>query len=62
MAEIEKNIRFLKDEYRDVILLKYVEELSIKEIAEILNKSRGAVRVILHRAMKILKENLENNE
>jgi len=38
--------------------LKYFDELSISEIAEILNKSKGAVRVLLHRSLKALKDNI----
>jgi RNA polymerase sigma-70 factor (ECF subfamily) len=56
MRFIEKKLLELKDECREVIILKYIEELSIGEIAKILGKSRGAVRVLLHRSMKALKE------
>ena len=45
----------LKDEYREMIVLRYIEELSISEIADILGKSSGSVRVDLHRALKTLK-------
>lgn len=40
---------------RDILLMKYTDDLSVKEIAVILNKSAGAVRVALHRAVKSLK-------
>jgi RNA polymerase sigma-70 factor (ECF subfamily) len=46
----------LKDEYREILLLKYIEELSIGEIAKILDKSKGNVRVLIFRALKALKE------
>lgn len=46
----------LKDEYREVIVLRYLDELSIDEIAQILDKSAGSVRVLLHRATKTLKD------
>lgn len=49
-------IKKMKQEYQDVLLLRYVEELSISEIAEILEKGQTAVRVTLHRATKKLKE------
>lgn len=49
-------IRTMKREYQEIILLRYIEELSMHEIAEILQKSPTAVRVTLHRAMKILKK------
>jgi len=56
MQSIEKLMRQMKDEYREVIVLKYLEELSIAEIAKILNKTKGSVRVTLHRALKTAKE------
>jgi len=45
----------LPDHQRELILMKYVQDLSVKEIAQVLEKSRGAVRVSLHRAVKKLK-------
>ena len=52
----------MKDEYREVIILKFIEELSISEIAKILDKSKGAVRVLLHRALKVVRDLLQENE
>lgn len=49
-------VKNLKQEYQELILLKYIEELSISEIAEIVGKSSVNVRVTLHRAMNILKK------
>lgn len=56
ILNIEKHLAKLKDAYREVIILKYVEEFSIGEIAEIVDKSRGNVRVLLHRALQALRE------
>ncbi len=49
-------IKKLKQEYQEVVLLRYIEELSIKEIAVILKKTPINVRVTLHRATNILKK------
>lgn len=46
----------MKEEYREIVQLKYLDELSVGEIAEILGKTKGAVRVTLHRASKTLRE------
>jgi len=60
--EIIKSKLFeLKDEYREVIVLRYIEELSVKEIAEVLNKTKGNVNVLSHRALKALREIVEKN-
>lgn len=52
---IEKKLSELKDEYREVIIFRYINELSISEIAKILDKSQGNVRVLIFRAMNALK-------
>ena len=53
-------LKGMKREYQDIILLKYVEEMSVREIAESLDKSQTAVRVTLHRATKVLKRMLSH--
>lgn len=58
--EIIYAIRKLKQEYQEVLTLKYVDELDIEEIAEITGKGNIAVRVTLHRAMKKLKQMVGN--
>ncbi len=55
VEEMMEALRKLKSEYCEIIILRYVEELSILEIAEIIGKSSGSVRVQLHRATKALK-------
>jgi len=46
----------LGDDQRQVIILRFVEELDYKEVAEILGKSVAAVRVIQHRALCALRK------
>lgn len=48
----------LKDEYREVIILKHINELSTKEISIIVNKNVGAIRTQLSRALTALREEL----
>lgn len=52
----------LKDEYREVIVLKYINELSVSEIAKILDKSTGNVRVLSYRAINALRELINEKE
>lgn len=52
----------LPDMYQDILVLKYINQFSNKEIAEILHKSPGSIRVTLHRATKVLISKLNNNE
>ncbi len=50
----------VREEYRDILLLRYQDEMSIEEIAEILNKTPNSVRVQLFRAREALKKKVEN--
>ncbi|MBN2198160.1 sigma-70 family RNA polymerase sigma factor [Candidatus Wolfebacteria bacterium] len=56
IERIKKAIFQLKDEYQDIIILRFIEDLSPKEIALIINKSEGAVKLLQHRAIKNLKK------
>ncbi len=56
MDMIHEKMFELKDEYREVIMLRYINELSVSEIAKILDKSSGNVRVMIYRAMNALKK------
>lgn len=46
----------LKEEYREVLVLKYIDELSMEEIAVQLGKTTNNVRVILFRAREAIKK------
>ena len=56
VENVQKHLLKLKEIYREVIILKYIEQFSVNEIAEILGKSKGNVRVLVHRALTALKE------
>ncbi|MGD2163165.1 MAG: sigma-70 family RNA polymerase sigma factor [Anaerolineales bacterium] len=49
----------LPDEYQEVIRLRILMQLPTADTAEWMNRSDGAVRVLLHRAMKALKRQAE---
>jgi RNA polymerase sigma-70 factor (ECF subfamily) len=51
----------LDDKYKTVLLLFYKEELSIKEISEIMSIKLNHVKVLLHRAREELKNKLLKN-
>jgi len=55
--EIEKLMELIKglpEYYKEILTLRYIDQLEIKEIAEFLNKEEGTVRVAIHRALKEL--------
>lgn len=56
LERIRQALGNIKDEYQDVIVWHYLDDLKVPEIAQILDKSEDAVRVTLHRALNALKE------
>lgn len=55
-AQVATLMKDLPREYREVLQYKFLEDLTNLEIASIMNKSKGAVRVLQHRAITKLKQ------
>jgi len=54
MHAVRRAVARLPDDRRQVVLLRFVDGLSSAEIGEVLDRSPGAVRVLLHRALRDL--------
>ncbi len=52
---MNKALLQLTSDQRQVILLKYGEDLSNREIAAVLDKTQGAVKALQHRGLAALK-------
>ena len=55
----------ISDDYRTAVILRYQEELSYQEIAEVLGISVNLAKVRVHRGiekLRILFQNMENKE
>ena len=61
-SHIRNAISKLKGDKQKVILMRFIEGFSYEEIARLLNKSEGAVRVIQHRALGDLRRMLTGSE
>jgi RNA polymerase sigma-70 factor, ECF subfamily len=61
-TQVLEKLRGLKDEYREVVVMKYFDDMSAGEIANILGKTSSNVRVILHRATKALQDAVRTDE
>lgn len=48
----------LPDERRQALVLRFINELSAREIGAIMGKSEGAVRVLIHRALTSVRRSL----
>jgi len=53
-------IRRLPSERQNLIILKFVENLSNAEIGQIMGRSEGAVKSLYHRTLLALRDELEN--
>ena len=62
LREVRRAIERMPDDRRQVILLRFVDELSTAEIAQVLDRSPGAVRVLLHRSLRDLAARLGHDE
>jgi RNA polymerase sigma-70 factor (ECF subfamily) len=49
----------LREEQRQVIILRFIEDLDYREVAEIIGKSVAAIRVIQHRALNSLRKQMK---
>jgi RNA polymerase sigma-70 factor (ECF subfamily) len=52
--ELRRALATLSDDRRQVIVLRFVDGLSAREIGVVLGRSEGAVRVLQHRALREL--------
>lgn len=58
LEHVKAALANINEDYREIIVWYYLEELKVPEIAKILNKSEPAVRVLIHRALQALKTEL----
>lgn len=56
IEELRKALKEISSDYRELLILRHVEDLTISEIAEITGKKKGAIRVQLYRAIKALEK------
>lgn len=59
MVLLLKAIRRISADRQQLILLKYLEDLSNAEIAQIMGRSEGAIKSLYHRALIALREEME---
>jgi RNA polymerase sigma-70 factor (ECF subfamily) len=60
MVEVMDLVKRLPQDYAEVIMLRVVANLDASEVAEIVGKTQGNVRVLTHRGLKQLNEMLTN--
>ncbi|MCC5910569.1 MAG: sigma-70 family RNA polymerase sigma factor [Clostridiaceae bacterium] len=53
--DLQKSLEDLPDNYRSIIILRYFEDLKIKEIAEILDENINTIKARLYKALEKLR-------
>jgi RNA polymerase sigma-70 factor, ECF subfamily len=57
--ELESGVATLPEPYRSAVNLHYFEDLSLREVAELLNQPVGTVKANVHRGLQLLRRALE---
>ena len=57
--ELEKWVTTLPEPYRVAVNLHYFEDLSLREVAELLNQPVGTVKANVHRGLQLLRKSLK---
>lgn len=52
---VEASLLKLKDDQRQILIYRYIDDLSIPEISKLTGKSKENIRVIIHRGLKSLR-------
>ncbi len=58
IEEVKQSLQDINEDYQNVIIWYYLDELTVPEIAELLDKPEASVRVLIHRAVDSLKKQL----
>jgi RNA polymerase sigma-70 factor (ECF subfamily) len=62
LSHVRSAVQRLPAKYREVIVLRYLEELEVSEIMQALGLSANAINVRLHRARELLSQKLNIHE
>ena len=57
---VARSLKTLDEEERQIVVLRYFEDMSYEEISKVVGKNEGAIRVRLHRTLKKLKEEIKD--
>ena len=59
--ELVEALHVLTEEQRDVVLLRFVADLPIETVAQLMKRTPGAVKALQHRALEQLQKKLGNS-
>ena len=61
ISDVNEMIEKLPREYTDVSILRYFEDMKIKDISEVLGINENTVKTRLYKALKLLKADMEES-
>lgn len=60
--ELRQVLEQLREDYRNVLVLRFLNDLTPEETAQVMDRSVGAVRVLQHRALAALRNLLDKDQ
>ena len=62
VKEVLEGVSNLPDDRREALIMRFALGMDNKEIARAMDRSEGATKVLIHRAIKQLEQGLGNDE
>ncbi len=59
MRNVRTALASLNEDYQNAIIWYYLDDLSVPKIAEMLGRTESATRVLIHRALNSLRDNIK---
>ena len=59
LEQVKRAIKKLPSNYQEILIMRFLDELSISEISQVLGKSKNNIYVLIHRALSVLKKELK---
>jgi len=59
---LEKSLDNIHEQYREVLIMRYLHDMTIEEMASVLEKDKNNIYVLIHRASQTLKKAIANNQ
>jgi RNA polymerase sigma-70 factor, ECF subfamily len=61
LKSVMEHLQYLPDDRRDALIMRFALGMDNREIARALGRSDGATKVLIHRAIKQLEEEMSAN-
>ncbi len=62
IQQLHTRIDTLADKYKDILIMRFIDDMTIPEIAEVYNEHENTISVRIHRAVEKLRNTYTENE